>query len=72
MPAKKRCQANNCRNAAVRVVGDCNHCQSSFCGNHRLPETHDCGKLKECRQQAFELNRAKLESQTAIAPKLVS
>jgi len=72
MPAKKRCQQPDCRNAVMRIVGECPHCLTHFCGNHRLPETHACGKLKECREQAFELNRAKLESQTAIAPKLVS
>ncbi|CCA69241.1 hypothetical protein PIIN_03140 [Serendipita indica DSM 11827] len=72
MPAKKRCQLDGCRNAVQRIAGECSHCSSHYCTSHRLPETHACGKLTECKQQAFEANRAKLESQTAIADKLVA
>src|ERR1700733_6786705 len=44
MPAKRRCQANKgeqpCKSAALRIVGDCPHCTSHFCGEvsrHRRP-----------------------------------
>lgn len=38
MPAKRRCQLPGeprCNSAALRIVGDCAHCGSSFCGTVR-------------------------------------
>jgi hypothetical protein len=32
MPAKKRCQQPECRNAVMRIAGECPHCQSQYCG----------------------------------------
>jgi hypothetical protein len=38
MAAKKRCQfqvdtVNQCSSAALRIVGECGHCQAQFCGS---------------------------------------
>ncbi|KAF8334276.1 nuclear protein, partial [Cantharellus anzutake] len=72
MPAKRRCQATHeqCKSAAIRIVGDCPHCNAHFCGTHRLPEHHACPKMADCRQESFERNKAKLESERTVASKL--
>ncbi|KAI0692390.1 nuclear protein [Cytidiella melzeri] len=73
MPAKKRCQFESevrCNSAALRIVGQCPHCRADFCGTHRMPEHHNCQNLASCRQQAFEKNKAKLESERTVASKM--
>lgn len=40
---KKRCghyiaATERCSSVSLRIVGDCNFCEVSFCGRHRLPE----------------------------------
>ncbi|KZS99069.1 hypothetical protein SISNIDRAFT_447915 [Sistotremastrum niveocremeum HHB9708] len=38
MAAKKRCQFGGdpqCNSAALRIVGECSHCRSQFCGTVR-------------------------------------
>ncbi|KDQ60718.1 hypothetical protein JAAARDRAFT_31692 [Jaapia argillacea MUCL 33604] len=75
MPAKKRCQftgEERCNSAALRIVGSCPHCRSDFCGSHRLPEYHNCTNLQDCRQQAFDRNKAKLESERTVASKMAT
>ena len=37
---------------------------------HRLPEHHSCTNLEDCRQQAFDRNKTKLESERTVAPKM--
>jgi hypothetical protein len=37
---------------------------------HRLPEYHSCTNLESCKQQAFEKNKAKLEAERTVAPKM--
>ncbi|KAM0272871.1 hypothetical protein ACHAQH_008557 [Verticillium albo-atrum] len=80
MPAKKiRCTANDCRDAAQRIVGDCGFCQGHFCGKHRLLEDHKCSGLEDfcemkdcsltrillyqCKKESHERNAAQLESE---------
>ncbi|KIP08180.1 hypothetical protein PHLGIDRAFT_19018 [Phlebiopsis gigantea 11061_1 CR5-6] len=73
MAAKKRCQfetETRCNQAALRIVGQCPHCRAEFCGTHRMPEHHNCQNLESCRQQAFERNKAKLESERTVASKM--
>ncbi len=71
--AKKRCQngAGNaetqCKDAAVRLVGECPHCKLNFCGKHRLPEQHSCAQQEQVRNAAFAANKAKLESERTHA-----
>jgi hypothetical protein len=39
MPAKKRCQFHGeqqCNQAALRIIGNCPHCRSFFCGTVRF------------------------------------
>ncbi|KAH8106743.1 hypothetical protein BXZ70DRAFT_914904 [Cristinia sonorae] len=73
MPAKKRCQLQGetrCNSAVLRLVGQCPHCRAEFCAQHRMPEHHSCQNLESCRQQAFEKNKAKLESERTVASKM--
>ncbi|KDQ18098.1 hypothetical protein BOTBODRAFT_104426 [Botryobasidium botryosum FD-172 SS1] len=75
MPAKRRCQLQGpspCNSAVLRLVGSCPHCQASFCGTHRLPEHHFCTGLQECRQQAFDMNKEKLERERTVANKMTT
>lgn len=65
---KKRCQngagtENQCRDAAIQIVGQCPHCTLKFCGRHRLPETHNCAMQEQVRNAAFAANKKKLESE---------
>lgn len=50
-------------------------CLGSFivCSSqHRLPEHHNCTHLEDCRQQAFERNKSKLESERTVASKMTA
>ncbi|QEL63425.1 hypothetical protein CJJ09_005627 [Candidozyma auris] len=36
---KNRCTFASCTSTALRMVGDCGHCQGKFCAKHRLLKT---------------------------------
>lgn len=75
---KKRCQHGagqakedgttaQCRDAAVRLVGECPHCKLQFCAQHRLPESHRCAMQDKVRHAAFEANKNRLEQERTAA-----
>mgnify|MGYP003715659629 CR=1 FL=1 len=69
---KQRCKngANTegqCKDAAVRLVGECPHCKLAFCAKHRLPEQHACAQQEQVRNAAFAANKAKLEAERTHA-----
>ncbi|KAI0314272.1 hypothetical protein OF83DRAFT_1137626 [Amylostereum chailletii] len=75
MSPKKRCQftgEQQCNQAALRIVGQCSHCNAQFCSTHRLPEHHACNNMEDCRQEAFNRNKAKLESERTVSAKIVA
>ncbi|CEL51866.1 hypothetical protein RSOLAG1IB_00403 [Rhizoctonia solani AG-1 IB] len=73
MAPKKRCQnSDGCGSAALRIVGHCPHCTSQFCGEHRMPEHHKCSGMSQCKQQAFEKNKARLEQERTVASKMTT
>ena len=41
--AKPEMTANptQCPSAALKVIGECPHCQKAYCGTHRTPESHN-------------------------------
>jgi hypothetical protein len=47
MPKKTRCTFKECKDAAVRIAGDCAFCEGHFCGKHRLLEDHKCDGLED-------------------------
>jgi len=65
-----KCAWKDCNSKPVLVIGDCRFCQSKFCGAHRLPEKHACLDMKDCRDQSFEKNKNKLESEKCVSSKV--
>jgi hypothetical protein len=39
-PPAMTANPTQCPSAAVRIAGDCPHCQKVFCSGHRTPESH--------------------------------
>merc|ERR1719263_2297308 len=66
------CGVDGCDGRVVLLVGDCKWCMKSFCQAHRLPEAHICPNIKDCKQQSFDNNAAKVGLGKCNAPKLVS
>lgn len=67
---KNRCSFKSCSSAALRMVGNCSHCQGKFCAKHRLLEDHFCQGLQYCKDNAHERNAMKLESERTITSKV--
>ncbi len=60
---RAKCCAEGCTQKPATIIGDCAYCESRFCAQHRLPETHECVKMKQCRQIAKTENTQRLNSQ---------
>lgn len=67
---KNRCTFASCTSTALRMVGDCGHCQGKFCAKHRLLEDHACTGLQYCKADAHERNAMKLQSESTIASRV--
>ncbi len=61
---KSKCDVEGCTQRPAPIIGDCAYCSSKFCAQHRLPETHQCVKLKDCRQTAKDANTERLNTQS--------
>ncbi|KAK8865646.1 hypothetical protein IAR55_000791 [Kwoniella newhampshirensis] len=59
-----------CPSAALRIAGDCPHCQRVFCSAHRTPEAHNCTGMQACRDAAFQANKERLERERTVASKI--
>lgn len=72
IPTKKssKCHINQCLDRVAKIVGDCRYCTHAYCGKHRLPESHACEKLSNCRQESYEKNSDKLLNGKCVADKL--
>lgn len=70
--AKKsnKCHIDQCLDRVAKIVGDCRYCTHSHCTKHRLPESHACEKLSNCRQESYEKNSDKLLNGKCVADKL--
>ncbi|KAF3992163.1 hypothetical protein FT663_01298 [Candidozyma haemuli var. vulneris] len=67
---KNRCSFSSCTSVALRMVGDCGHCNGKFCAKHRLLEDHSCTGLQYCKDDAHERNAMKLQSESTIASRV--
>ncbi|KAI8810335.1 hypothetical protein BJ742DRAFT_888196 [Cladochytrium replicatum] len=65
-----RCNAENCSDRAVKIVGDCRYCSSKFCARHRLPEAHACPNIQSCRADAQTILEKKLLTEKCVASKV--
>nr|ODO02609.1 nuclear protein [Cryptococcus depauperatus CBS 7855] len=61
-----------CPSAALRLAGDCPHCQRVFCSTHRTPEAHNCTGMQACREAAFQANKERLEREKTVSSKIAS
>ncbi|ODN84303.1 hypothetical protein L202_00281 [Cryptococcus amylolentus CBS 6039] len=59
-----------CPSAALRLAGDCPHCQRVFCSGHRTPEAHNCTGMQACRDAAFQANKDRLEKERTVNNKI--
>lgn len=48
---KNRCTYIDCNFLAMRLIGQCNHCDNFYCQLHRIPERHECKNLVEIINQ---------------------
>merc|ERR1712199_21201 len=67
---KNGCGVDGCKERVVLLVGDCKFCQKSFCQKHRLPETHACTEMQNCKAQAQEQLVAKMGTMKCVAQKM--
>ncbi|KAL7423720.1 hypothetical protein Q5752_001302 [Cryptotrichosporon argae] len=70
--AKPQMTANptQCPSAALKIAGDCPHCQKVYCSAHRTPEAHNCSGMQACRDAAFQANKERLERERTVASKI--
>jgi len=67
---RSKCAFVDCLRRPVIIVGNCKFCSQNFCMQHRLPETHICPNMTDCRQQSFDRNKAKLIKEKCVAAKV--
>jgi len=61
---------DGCNQRPALIIGDCKYCNLKYCGTHRLTESHGCTNMQSCRDQSFARNKAKLEGEKCVAPKV--
>ena len=69
---KTICDFENCCARYVNIIGDCKYCKKKFCGSQRLPETHNCINLDNCKKNHFELNKQKVLGGECISKQISS
>ena len=70
MPPKKiRCHFKDCKEKAQPIVGECGFCNERYCGKHRLLESHECSGLEDCKDEARERNKERLEGERTVVVK---
>ena len=70
MKKSSKCFVDSCTQKQVLLIGDCKFCKAKFCGNHRLPETHACNGMDDCRRASHDKLKAKLELEKCVASKV--
>ncbi|KAI9721377.1 MAG: hypothetical protein M1828_005126 [Chrysothrix sp. TS-e1954] len=67
-PKRARCAFKDCKQKPA-LVGDCGFCGEKYCGKHRLLESHECKGIEECKDEARERNKDRLEADRTVAVK---
>ena len=65
-----RCALDGCNKPQSIIVGNCKWCNLHFCNTHRLPESHCCIQLNDCKNSAFNINQNKLEKEKITCRKV--
>eukprot|EP01103_Thecamoeba_quadrilineata_P005166 TRINITY_DN149_c0_g1_i2.p1 TRINITY_DN149_c0_g1~~TRINITY_DN149_c0_g1_i2.p1 ORF type:complete len:143 (+),score=17.97 TRINITY_DN149_c0_g1_i2:82-510(+) len=65
-----KCSYTGCPKRPALIVGDCRYCAKRHCAQHRLPETHNCLNLQDCRQQSYDKNKEKLMREKCVGVKV--
>lgn len=65
-----KCFIDQCLDRVAKIVGECRYCTHAYCAKHRLPESHACENLSNCRQESYEKNSNKLLNGKCVADKL--
>ncbi len=65
-----RCNLEGCNKPQSIIVGNCKWCNLHFCNTHRLPESHCCTQLNDCKNSAFNINQNKLEKEKTTCRKV--
>lgn len=48
----RKCDFQECKRKAAKLVGHCSYCSNEYCLNHRLPENHSCTCQTDCSDAA--------------------
>jgi len=65
-----KCAFGDCLKKPILIIGNCKFCSNKYCAQHRLPESHSCSNMTDCRQQSFDRNKAKLLKEKCVAAKV--
>ena len=55
----------SCNKKQALIIGFCKFCKKNFCTEHRLPESHHCEFLNDCKSCSFVKNKEKLLSEAS-------
>ena len=64
------CNCEDCKSKANKMIGFCKFCNLFYCLNHRLPESHMCINLVDCRTEHRNRNTEKLMNERCVASKI--
>lgn len=65
-----KCNFEDCNNPLSIIIGQCKWCNICYCSQHRLPESHLCKNLRDCKDAAYDLNENKLFNQKTVCRKV--
>ena len=66
-----RCNLNCCNKVQSIIIGQCKWCNLHYCNEHRLPESHICNGLNDCKNMAFDVNQYKLQNEKTVSEKVI-
>ena len=64
------CKYLDCKHKISKIIGHCKSCDTNFCSQHRLPESHNRIKLIELRLNEKAELAKKLYSNSVMKSKI--
>ena len=68
---KNKCDLDDCLEKKSIIIGKCKWCNLHFCNIHRLPESHICIGINNCKKYAYSINETNLYNQKTITKKVI-